>query len=602
MPSLFFSYMDAGADWPSRILKALVIGGAFLFNAVLAFTVLTIMSVPSAAALIAIAGIGIQIIIGGIALKVVSIFKKTNAKKVATVAVFLLLLPSFFVGASCCSRCCCASNITIIGGNVTWNGSAAQVIINTTHSDFPNGIVFTNLSSSLMPSIADNGTLDLGNDSRRWGSIYGDGNVTYPLNTSYFLLRTDVPLAPFTVRGTFAVIGSYSENVMLRALSGVDMPNIEFSASSAAFGYRDLLMDGTAGNFRFFSEPWNAPFGYLIANLYGNGATLPTNRVIFELANGGVFGGSVGLGTRNFGGAQPLTIYSGHVNNQVAEFFGSGTTSTIGGGLRIGTQSADGYNLTVNGNGTVLENFTVRDSVALGTNTTLGARLLINESSSFSRPIVQLAQFGNGDTSLLFRREYDDGVVVKSQNFTLGIDGGEPTYYKTSNTSEHTSTGYGGANTISRIKNNGITDFNHQSRARSSLAAALALTAGANTTINFSVENYDEHAEMNSSGFFTAENDGYYSVAAQVVVSEADGQITFLVRNAAGTLNVIVQTYPHLTATTIGAKTRRYAQISDVVYLAAGDTLNIQVFCPAAVACAADAGGALTYFAVHKAS
>jgi hypothetical protein len=213
----------------------------------------------------------------------------------------------------------------------------------------------------------------------------------------------------------------------------------------------------------------------------------------------------------------------------------------------------------------------------------------LSRSTATVRPAILVAQTGSGDASFRYYLNHN-GI----SSITTGIDDNDNHNFKISDKTSLTGTTYPDANTLMRIHtetgSEGITDINHQSRARAYLSQPQAIPNSIWTPINFDLVPYDEHGEFLPSppppgapGTFIANEDGYYQVNARTEF-EVLGQV-----NPAGYVSIAIyvngQPYAVGNNLQIGIGGVQEAlvhnnapNVSDVVYLNANDKIEIWVY------------------------
>ena len=242
-----------------------------------------------------------------------------------------------------------------------------------------------------------------------------------------------------------------------------------------------------------------------------------------------------------------------------------------------------------------------------------------------------------GDASM----QYLLAASSSSTYISSGIDNDDSFNFEISNSSAGlTGTSYSDANTMMRIhtqaqaqppSSDGIVDFNHQSRSRVFLNTEQSIPQGTWTGIEFNQVDYDEHGEFtltpapNTPGKFTATEEGYYQVNARTefgvgdqsgVVGQGYVSIAIFKNGAAYAVG------NNLQMTLMGStgpeeiellEKNNAPNVSDVLYLAAGDYVEIFVFQsfanPNAVLRVFDStlppsnpSQPITYFSIHKIS
>jgi hypothetical protein len=195
------------------------------------------------------------------------------------------------------------------------------------------------------------------------------------------------------------------------------------------------------------------------------------------------------------------------------------------------------------------------------------------------------------------------------------------------------------------VQKPGIIDFNHQSRARAYLNGTMVfLPTGVWTKIPFDSESYDEHSEMDTTTNFrfTATKEGYYQVNARLELMTETMEHPDSIVPPDRTAPLPPSCFASIAiyhVTVDGLTTTMYAQgnnlqltsglgttaplpppigplephpsmlyrnnapnVSDVVYLQAGESLEIHGYQDTPTPLPIEAGSAKTYVSIHKAS
>ncbi len=150
----------------------------------------------------------------------------------------------------------------------------------------------------------------------------------------------------------------------------------------------------------------------------------------------------------------------------------------------------------------------------------------------------------------------------------------------------------------------GIVDINHQSRARAYLSAApQSIPPSVWTQVAFDAEAFDEHSEFAASQF-TALQDGYYQVNGRV-----EFDLTGFSENVPSQyvsvgifINGTLQSQGTNLAINSNSLFNNAPTVSDVVFLQAGQTLQLRVFQSSSAALNLLSGTAKTYISIHKIS
>ncbi|MEA1986715.1 MAG: hypothetical protein U9N76_04420 [Candidatus Marinimicrobia bacterium] len=279
-----------------------------------------------------------------------------------------------------------------------------------------------------------------------------------------------------------------------------------------------------------------------------------------------------------------------------------------------GNTSSEGF-FIMNSNGDTLLVSKGDGKVGVGA-TVLNTNFEIYENNTDTLPAMLIEQDGVGDASENFR-------LTNDQNFSVGIDNDDNDNFKISNTSNLTGTNYLDPNTMSRIHVEnpvaGITDFNHQSRARAYLdEPAQSILSATWTGVEFNVLSYNEHGELipsivpGQAATFTALEDGYYQVNSRIEFNfeSISGVATYpSYTSIAIYKNGVVYSYGNnlQTSTTVPSEIElslnNAPNVSDVLHLLAGDIITIYVYQDyGSVSADLKTGSAVTYVSIHKIS
>lgn len=270
----------------------------------------------------------------------------------------------------------------------------------------------------------------------------------------------------------------------------------------------------------------------------------------------------------------------------------------------------------------------------LGLGNPPNSNLYIFEANNDIWPAVviehdNITNLTTGDASLLYSLLYNDNGIDKNIEITTGIDEDDNHNFEISVNAGLSGTApgaYSDFKTMMRMHTEnpqpGITDFNHQSRARVWLSIAQNPTTGIGvwTQIEFDMASYDEHSEFTLSpspptggpAFFTATEEGYYQVNArtEIPVAECSPNIAAYVSIAifkfdnTGTFSMYAQGN-NLHVVVPGSAPLSFnnaPNVSDVVYLQAGESIEIHVFQNFCTSWSISPGQATTYASVHKVS
>lgn len=248
----------------------------------------------------------------------------------------------------------------------------------------------------------------------------------------------------------------------------------------------------------------------------------------------------------------------------------------------------------------------------VGLNTeTPGTNFAIYENNTNLNPAALIEQGGSGDAAQRF-------LLTGGQNFSIGIDNNDNDNFRISSTVNLGSTtpAYNETALMMRIHSEntqpGIIDFNHQSRARVFLdqdGPGQSIPPAAWTGILFDLVTYDEHGEWfinpSISSKFTALEEGYYQVNSRTEFASDDlpsaGYCSIAIYKnglmyAQGN-NLNLQSWAGMEPTNNNAP-----NVSDVVYLQAGDTIEIYVWQSTIGPLPLRTGESQTYCSVHKVS
>lgn len=247
---------------------------------------------------------------------------------------------------------------------------------------------------------------------------------------------------------------------------------------------------------------------------------------------------------------------------------------------------------------------------------TPGTEFAVYESNTHLNPASLVEQGGSGDAAQRF-------LLTGGQNFCLGVDNSDNDNFRISSGSNlGSTTNYGETTTMMRIhtenSQHGIIDFNHQSRARVFLSDGYlqAVPSWTWTMIEFDQFSYDEHGEWNynlpTTSEFVALEEGYYQVNArtEVIYTEQTAPNAWcsiaIFKGIGGATPVMYSQGNNLQLNVVfgeeGANNNA-PNVSDVVYLQAGDVIQIKVYHTATGSnLQLKTGKTQTYCSVHKVS
>lgn len=244
-------------------------------------------------------------------------------------------------------------------------------------------------------------------------------------------------------------------------------------------------------------------------------------------------------------------------------------------------------------------------SVGLGTQTP-ATNLSLYENNTDTTPAFLIEQDDTGDASLRY-------LLTGGQSISAGIDNDDNDNFEISNAATLTGTTYGDANTLFRLHtesgSEGILDLNHQSRARAYLSGGTQSIPDATwTKIQFNAENYDEKTEFDSTTNyrFTAKEEGYYQVNARTLYTITAAAANDYVSIAIYVNGSIRAQGNNLAVGTSAANTDIYSNnapnVGDVVYLTAGQYIEIFTYQDSGAARNINQNSEVTYVSVHKLS
>jgi hypothetical protein len=363
--------------------------------------------------------------------------------------------------------------------------------------------------------------------------------------TSLFVLFFLLFISTITVNAQVAINNSgASPNAssmldIVSANKGVLIPRVSYSSISS-LTVQGLLVYVTSGGpngngFYFYESGWKKLAG-------GTGIL-------------GVTAGGTGTSTQFTPGSVVFAGVSGIYSQDNANFFWNNTSNWLGLGIHP------------------------------------NSNFHIYENNTNIIPASLIEQDGTGDAAMQY-------YLTGGQSITTGINNSDNDNFKISNTTTLTGTTYGDGNTMMRIHteggSQGITDLNHQSRGRLCLLILQAIPIGIWTKVDFDNKNYDEHTEFTlapppGNATFTAKEEGYYQVNSRTefdteyveqTVPWGYVSIAIFVTDITGTTNMYAQGnnlqitdgFNHL------LPRNNAPNVSDVVYLQIGETIEIFVF------------------------
>ena len=334
----------------------------------------------------------------------------------------------------------------------------------------------------------------------------------------------------------------------------------------------------------------------------GSGALSWTSAASGNTLDGAYDQGGAGAGRTITVDSGAVRLNGSGLSTNALEVYDSGTAAGI-----FVENSGTGTSLRVNDVAADTTPFIIDDAGNVGIGTpTPGTNVHIYESNTDTEPALRIEQASTGDAAQRFLRG--------ASNIAVGIDQNDNDNYKIGNTSTLTGTTYADANTMMRIHteagNTGIIDFNNQSRARAYRNAAQNIGTGAWTLIPFDTASYNSKTELNTAtGVFTAKTTGYYQVNARTQFTlPALGTLGWYVSIAIYVNGAVYSYGTQLAVTTTAGATERdivtnnAPNVSDVVYLTAGQTLDIRAYQNTGANRAIVTGTAQTYVSIHKLS
>ncbi|RLD40051.1 MAG: hypothetical protein DRI89_12820 [Bacteroidetes bacterium] len=308
---------------------------------------------------------------------------------------------------------------------------------------------------------------------------------------------------------------------------------------------------------------------------------------------------------------------------------GTGTTTVFQTGSVVFVDGAGNYNFSPN----FFWDDTPNQWLGLGTSVPI-SNLHVFEMTNDILPAIVIEQdnlsdgtLAAGDASMLYRLLYSNNGVDTYDEITTGIDEDDNHNFEISNIAGLSGTApgaYNDANTMMRMHTEnsipGITDFNHQSRARVWLSQPQSIPTATWTQVDFDQNTYDEHNEFSLTvpAQFTALEDGYYQVNAR---TEFDVQVfEGLQTNGYVSIAIYKNGIPHslgnnlqidggagvLPEEPMSLINNNAPNVSDVVYLLAGETISIWVYQDFTMTAGSFAdirpNPEVTYASIHKVS
>jgi len=361
-----------------------------------------------------------------------------------------------------------------------------------------------------------------------------------------------------------------------------------------------------------FLTATNYPFNTFVGNT-GNILNTGTYNTFVGYSAGKL--NLTGINNSFFGGAAGSNNATGSNNTLLGYTAGINITSGNGNvmiGHMAGPVVNTNHKLYIHNNSGTPLIYGDFGNLYVGINTeTPGTNFAIYENNTNLNPALLVEQGGTGDAAQRF-------LLSAGQSFSLGIDNNDNDNFRISSTVNlgSTTAAYNEVALMMRIHSEntqpGIIDFNHQSRARvflDPLGSGQSIPPSAWTGILFDLITYDEHGEWfinpGVSSKFTALEEGYYQVNARTEFDALDlpsaGYCSIAVYKngliyAQGN-NLNLQSWSGDEPTNNNAP-----NVSDVVYLQAGDTIEIYVWQSTIVPLPLRTGESQTYCSVHKVS
>ncbi len=365
--------------------------------------------------------------------------------------------------------------------------------------------------------------------------------------------------------------------------------------------------------------------GVLIPRVdYTTISALTTKGLLFYV----IVNGPDGDGFYYYDGTNWIRLVDGTIPLAVSKG-GTGTTTVFPTGSVVFVDGAGNYNFS--------PNFFWDDPnqwLGIGISTVAGiltpaTNLHVYEENGDLPPAFLIEQNNGvnstfGDAAMQYKLTLTDGTVTE---ITTGIDEDDFSNFEISNTAGLSGTGtgaYNDLNTMMRMHTEnpipGITDFNHQSRARVYLTGSQPILNNTWTRVDFDQATYDEHTEFN---LFSASNpvadfvaieEGYYQVNARTEFEvqeevQMNGYVSIAIYTNLGLYalgnNLQIDGGPRANPEERNILSHNNApNVSDVVYLQVGQSIEIWVFQNFSISPANIYGGtgAETYVSIHKVS
>jgi len=324
---------------------------------------------------------------------------------------------------------------------------------------------------------------------------------------------------------------------------------------------------------------------------------------------------SSGLQNTYIGSSAGSLIQTGSYNVLVGYNTGSSLTGSASFNVLLGYQAGPWtstsnvlYIHNVKGTPLIYGDFA---NMYVGLNTeTPGTNFAVYENNTDLAPAILIEQGSSGDAAQQF-------YLSSAQSFSFGIDNSDnDNFLISSGAVLGVTSGYSDLTTMARIHTEnpqpGIIDFNHQSRARVWLSSLTFFTApNVWVPVFFDQVSYDEHTEWNlipggQSQLFTALEDGYYQVNARTDFIYIEGTLAPAWCSIAIFKNGVMYSQGNnlkMYLVTEEGSNNNAPNVSDVVYLQAGETIGIHVYQSATGGMVRlRDGDSQTYCSIHKVS